>query len=401
MQAPVTLIASEGRDIRVTSTPDQREAPVDADFRGSGRDRGGGIDAWANDLVDSCAPWILPCADRRPCSAWAGSCAFFITRRRSPRSPANAVDFAHDPYIFNYTNPAPTEALAMRTAAPSVQVVWPLLVRRAREQPRVARAHRRVKPRGDRHAAGSSTANHCASIQALRLLDGTDAMLLPYVRAPHGAGRQVGSRDLRCASPTAGRTDGVLPAAAAPGEPPSGPPRVSRCATASRPTTWIRACASRSSKVWPGELDGSRRRPGDARRPAGGRRGRGHRRSSTDRGVIVRNGIITRVVIAPNNGAIPEPGRRRRSSRSPRRSTPTASAPSTRARCPRVGGSTCAITSASSSRRQGRVFGRPHLRCTPSCSTRRRRRASTSTGRRRCFAEMLEANRLYLPLFFR
>ena len=43
------LIASEGSDIRVTSTLDQREALVDADFVIAAIAEGG-MDAWANDL---------------------------------------------------------------------------------------------------------------------------------------------------------------------------------------------------------------------------------------------------------------------------------------------------------------------------------------------------------------
>ena len=43
------LIASEGSDIRVTSTLDQRDALVDADFVIAAIAEGG-MDAWANDL---------------------------------------------------------------------------------------------------------------------------------------------------------------------------------------------------------------------------------------------------------------------------------------------------------------------------------------------------------------
>ena len=129
------LIASEGSDISVTSTLDQREALVGADFVIAAIAEGG-MDAWADDLeIPGRYGIVMPIGDS------LGPGGIMRAFRNAPalaQVARNAAEVAPDAYIFNYTNPAPIEALAMRTAAPSVKIVRALLVRRAREQPRVA-----------------------------------------------------------------------------------------------------------------------------------------------------------------------------------------------------------------------------------------------------------------------
>ena len=75
------------------------------------RDPGGGMDAWANDL-EIPARYGIVHARSATRSGRAGSCARSATRRCSRRSPRNVAEVAPDAWVFNYTNPAPIEALA-------------------------------------------------------------------------------------------------------------------------------------------------------------------------------------------------------------------------------------------------------------------------------------------------
>jgi len=93
----------------------------------------------------------------------------------------DVAEVAPAAYVFNYTNPAPIEALAMRAAAPDVRTYalcsctqMPSTVEWLAEQAGVAPADIAMPP----VVAG---VNHCACVKDLRLRDGTDA--LPLVRA--------------------------------------------------------------------------------------------------------------------------------------------------------------------------------------------------------------------------
>jgi alpha-galactosidase len=95
----------------------------------------------------------------------------------------NAAEVAPGAWVFNYTNPAPIEALAMRAAAPQVRS-YALCSCTGHPSSREWLAHQAgVEP--DRIAMPPVVAgiNHCASIQQLRLTDGTDAMPLVSERA--------------------------------------------------------------------------------------------------------------------------------------------------------------------------------------------------------------------------
>ena len=112
------LIASEGSDIRVTSTLDQREALVGADFVIAAIAEGG-MDAWADDLeIPGRHGIVMHVGDS------IGPGGIMRAFRNAPalaQVARNAAEVAPGAYIFNYTNPAPIEALAMRTAAPQVK----------------------------------------------------------------------------------------------------------------------------------------------------------------------------------------------------------------------------------------------------------------------------------------
>jgi alpha-galactosidase len=93
----------------------------------------------------------------------------------------NVAEVAPDAYVFNYTNPAPTEAMAMRAAAPDVKTFalcsctgHPGSAEWLAGEAGVAADQIAMPP-----VVGGI--NHCASVQQLRLADGSDAM--PLVRA--------------------------------------------------------------------------------------------------------------------------------------------------------------------------------------------------------------------------
>src|SRR3954463_13244416 len=174
------LIASEGSDIRVTSTLNQREALVGADFVIAAIAEGG-MDAWANDLeIPGRYGIVMHVGDS------IGPGGIMRALRNAPvlaDVARNVAEVAPDAWVFNYTNPAPVEALAMRTAAPQVKS-YALCSCTGHPSSREWLAHQAgVEP--DRIAMPPVVAgiNHCASIQQLRLTDGTDAMPLVRERA--------------------------------------------------------------------------------------------------------------------------------------------------------------------------------------------------------------------------
>jgi alpha-galactosidase len=172
------LVESEASDIRVTSTLDQREALVGADFVIAAIAEGG-MDAWAGDLeIPGRYGIVMPIGDS------LGPGGVMRAFRNAPalaQVARNAAEVAPDAYIFNYTNPAPIEALAMRAAAPQVKI-YSLCSCAAHASSREwLAAQAGVKPEEIAMPPVVAGINHCASIQELRLNDGTDAM--PLVRA--------------------------------------------------------------------------------------------------------------------------------------------------------------------------------------------------------------------------
>ena len=174
------LIANENSELRVTSTTDQRESLAGADFVIAAISVGG-MDAWANDLeIPGRHGIVMHVGDS------VGPGGIMRAFRNAPvlaDVARNAAEVAPDAWVFNYTNPAPIEALAMRAAAPQVRS-YALCSCTGHPSSREWLAHQAgVEP--DQIAMPPVVAgiNHCASIQQLRLTDGTDAMPLVRERA--------------------------------------------------------------------------------------------------------------------------------------------------------------------------------------------------------------------------
>ncbi|MGZ4431799.1 MAG: family 4 glycosyl hydrolase [Gaiellales bacterium] len=174
------LIESEGSRLRITSTTNQRESLAGADFVIAAISVGG-MDAWANDLeIPGRHGVVMHVGDS------IGPGGIMRAFRNAPvlaDVARNAAEVAPDAWIFNYTNPAPIEALAMRAAAPQVRS-YALCSCAAHPSSRTwLAAQAGVDP--DQIAMPPVVAgiNHCASIQQLRLTDGRDALPLVLERA--------------------------------------------------------------------------------------------------------------------------------------------------------------------------------------------------------------------------
>jgi alpha-galactosidase len=176
------LIASEQSPLSVASTLDQRQALVDADFVIAAISVGG-MDAWANDLeIPGRHGLVMHVGDS------VGPGGIMRALRNAPVLASLArdvADVAPEAYVFNYTNPAPTETMAMRTV-PGVKAFglcscthYPGSVEWLAEQVGVPADEIAMPP----VVAGI---NHCASVVELRLSDGRDALALAreHVREP-------------------------------------------------------------------------------------------------------------------------------------------------------------------------------------------------------------------------
>lgn len=166
------LVAAESSGLRVRSTESQREALEGADFVITAISVGG-MSAWENDLeIPGRYGLVMHVADS------VGPGGIMRTLRNAPVLVSVARDVsevAPGAYVFNYTNPAPTEAMAMRTV-PDVNVFAlcsctsaPSSGARIAETIGVEREAILMPP----IVAGL---NHCASIIELRLADGRDGL---------------------------------------------------------------------------------------------------------------------------------------------------------------------------------------------------------------------------------
>jgi alpha-galactosidase len=176
------LVDAEGSGLEVESTLDQREALRDADFVIAAISVGG-MKAWEMDMeIPGRHGLIMHVADS------IGPGGLMRTLRNAPVLASVARDVADvgadDAWIFNYTNPAPVEALAMRSV-PDVNVIslcsctaHPTSAEWLAERAGVAAEDIAMPP----IVAG---VNHCASVKELRLKDGTDAMPLLVENAKH------------------------------------------------------------------------------------------------------------------------------------------------------------------------------------------------------------------------
>lgn len=167
------LVDAEGSRLEVESTLDQREALRDTDFVIAAISVGG-MAAWELDMeIPGRHGLVMHVADS------IGPGGLMRTLRNAPVLASVAKNVAEvgspDAWIFNYTNPAPVEAMAMRSV-PGVNVVSlcsctaaPTSARWLAERAGVAADEIAMPP----IVAGI---NHCASVKELRLKDGTDAM---------------------------------------------------------------------------------------------------------------------------------------------------------------------------------------------------------------------------------
>jgi len=182
------LIESEGSALRVSSTTDQRESLDGADFVIAAISVGG-MDAWANDLeIPGRYGIVMHVADS------VGPGGIMRAFRNAPvlaEVARDCAEVAPDAWVFNYTNPAPTEALAMRAAAPNVRSYALCSCTGHPSSPAWLADQVGVEP--DRIAMPPVVAgiNHCAAVVALRLTDGTDAMPLVRERATQPVVRWV------------------------------------------------------------------------------------------------------------------------------------------------------------------------------------------------------------------
>ena len=174
------LVDGEGSALRVRSTLDQRESLAGADFVIAAISVGG-MDAWANDLeIPGRYGLVMHVGDS------VGPGGVMRAFRNAPvlaEVARNVADVAPDAHVFNYTNPAPTEAMAMRVAAPSVRTYALCSCTGHPASAAWLAAQAGVDPQEIAMPPVVAGINHCASVQELRLRDGTDAMPLVRERA--------------------------------------------------------------------------------------------------------------------------------------------------------------------------------------------------------------------------
>lgn len=175
------LIDSEGVDLSVEHSLDQRESLRDADFVIVAISVGG-IDAWANDIEIPGRYGVYgEVADS------TGPGGIMRAFRNVPILHSVATDVAEvapDAWIFNYTNPAPVQSLGMTTVA-GAQSVSLCSCTGYPANPAWLAEQAGVEPDEIAMPPIVGGINHCAAVLELRLKDGTDAMPLVRERATH------------------------------------------------------------------------------------------------------------------------------------------------------------------------------------------------------------------------
>jgi alpha-galactosidase len=173
------LIEASSSSLKVSGSLDQRKSLRDADFVIAAI-AVGGMDAWANDIEIPGRHGIF-----MNVSDSVGPGGIFRTLRNAPVLESVARDVAEvapEAQIFNYTNPAPVEALAMLTV-PGAQVTslcsctqHPASVEWLARQAGVEAELVEMPP-----LVGGI--NHCAGVTELRLSDGRDGLELAREQA--------------------------------------------------------------------------------------------------------------------------------------------------------------------------------------------------------------------------
>lgn len=174
------LVEGESSRLRVRSTTDQRESLTGADFVIAAISVGG-FDAWALDMeIPGRYGVVMHVADS------VGPGGVMRAFRNAPvlaQVARNVAEVAPGAHVFNYTNPAPTEAMAMRVAAPEVRSYGLCSCTGHPGSAEWLAGEAGVSPDMIAMPPVVAGINHCASVVELRLLDGTDAMPLVRERA--------------------------------------------------------------------------------------------------------------------------------------------------------------------------------------------------------------------------
>jgi len=164
------LVASEDSQLRIRATENQRDALVDADFVIAAISVGG-MAAWENDLeIPGRYGLVMHIADS------IGPGGIMRTLRNGPVLASVARDVAEvapHAHVFNYTNPAPTESLAMRSV-PGVNV---FALCSGVSQPGSSDWLARelgVSPDDILMPPIVAGLNHCTAVTDIRLADGRD-----------------------------------------------------------------------------------------------------------------------------------------------------------------------------------------------------------------------------------
>ena len=169
------LVEAEDSPLRVEATTDRREALRGADFVVAAISVGG-MEAWAQDIEIPASYGVFThVADS------VGPGGVFRTLRNAPVLAAAAAEAAEvaapDVRIFNYTTPAPVQALAM-LSVPGVDVTSLCSCTQHAVNREWLGRKLGVAPELIELPVVVAGINHCASIQAVRLSDGRDGIAL-------------------------------------------------------------------------------------------------------------------------------------------------------------------------------------------------------------------------------
>jgi alpha-galactosidase len=170
------LVAREGAELDIESTTKRRESLVGADFVISAISVGGS-DAWEKDIEIPARHGVyMPIADS------IGPGGIMRAFRHIPPLVAVCKDLeevAPQAWVFNYTNPATANAIAMRRES-SIQVVSLCTCSSIPRNAEYLSSWVGVEPQDLIMPAPAAGLNHCAGILQLRLTDGRDAF--PIIR---------------------------------------------------------------------------------------------------------------------------------------------------------------------------------------------------------------------------
>jgi alpha-galactosidase len=175
------LVEREGAELQIESTTERRESLAGADFVISAISVGGS-DAWETDIEIPARYGVhMPIADS------IGPGGMMRAFRHIPPLVAVCKDLeevAPGAWVFNYTNPATANAIAMRRET-SIQVVSLCTCSSIPRSAEYLSMWVGVEPEDLVTPAPAGGLNHCAGILQLRLVDGRDAFPLIRERTSH------------------------------------------------------------------------------------------------------------------------------------------------------------------------------------------------------------------------